>query len=1615
MRTSAIVFLLLFLAQLLSAPAEAQKHPNIELGFNADKQYHFNDLDSVSVFNGNLIIRIPIGPAYNADGSLGYRLTLVYNSKMWDYYGGEVNGVNYLGSEANWRSNAGVGWRLSLGRLLAPSTPSNYYPSSNTRFWIYEGASGDEHTFDGQNDELLGTSDEDQLRLRRISSTERIVEFPNGDRHTFKFERSRWRLREIADRFGNTLSIASDWVIENSSDGTEIGWLLTDSSSRTHRINFQHFSASSQSVDQGQHVSSIVLASIDGEQTYEFQVVAEETDWGCGHHVHPEWDIPDEATLPLLRSITLPDGSAFFFTYYHDAHEGGPCSQGALKAMTVPTGGTTTYEYGHIWLPESFCRASTFGERNPGVKARTTPAGRWEYVQSSSQPVPFDFPQAEEDCGVGVEHPEIPSPQVQQLYRWFRMSVLSPPFSVHNGSAVENRRMRTDSYFYTWPSLYAPDDPWNASETVLPGQPLTTGAPAIADLGPVTTPGPDVQENTNATGETRLSTRVYECPAGLANGACTGGTLLRSTSLRLSLPSGGSTADGDWGYKYEYSPEASRTTYHDDNGCGTSGSEQCWVQTTNSLPDGAGNYRRSQTTTNFPGNKGEFAIFTNYKDFTFAMKWDPATTWIVGTYDRKELSDSTGTAHSAYCFDAATGFLTGTRVMEGAALGPRDVLTLYTPDAKGNLKEERNYGGDVQPLPTTSACAPPASAPQYLIRNAFVDTIVAGVRQRKIQSQYCDPVASTASNCVSVLSRLDVDLHRDSGLPMKSRDVSGNPTTYSYHPNTGGLLASIAPPGAAPTNYEFQRTTFPHSVSISTPATAGETQSLIEYDNVGRVAETVTLLPIEGTAQSSVVATTYDPLGRVATVSEPYLSGSTPAPVTRYEYDVFGRKRRVESPDGSVGGSTYKGIRELKRSSMVATPTGSAEAVVTERYDARQRLIEVEENSGPGGAIVRTTYAYDVAGRLTGVEILGTEHTSPQTRSFTYDKRGFLLRENHPETDAVWYGRYDARGNAGLKALEDPAASPRAVTPHDLRFTYDKAARLIRVDAQEPSVPVESFRPLKEFTFGAANGTHNGVTDWTKGKLVTATRWNYPVDPLGEQDVFTVLERYHYADAAGRKTERETVLSRDSEEFRTVRHDVGYNDLGLPSWIGHPTCSPCTYSRTTGEYPTYSSGRLQSLDRLHVHPNGTAVVPVADLTYWPNGMVKTVTHGNLMVDEITVGSMARPERIRFGPWSRCDKPSNVAINGAPAQVNSGQTVTLTAVSQGTAPFQYEWYVDTGSGWVSVHNAATLTRTVTQTTHFLVRVTNSCNVAESSLPVGVSPTNEMLTTITVSQQCVPPEIEAQPVSSAVAVRGASVTLQVAATGTEQLSYAWYEVDNPSVILGTQRTLTLTSVMQTGVYACKVTNSCGTVTSNPSYVGVALPAPQGLEAKRNGPQSIRLTWTASAGAHHYRVERRELGQGFVAITSNVQGVEHTDTNNVVAGRTYVYRLVALDADGGSVSETSNHDLATMMTFTAVSSGMIMDDDHAQQLLTALASLHAAQGWSVPTWSSILPVGTPAPGSGVIINSVHISTLRARMDAVLRALGVASGPYLDDPVRSRQTLIQAAHITALQQRAQ
>src|SRR5687768_12624251 len=133
----------------LAMPASAQKTVTDEVGFNPQKLYDVNDIDSVNLFNGNLTVTLPIGRRYQVSSVLSYQLMLIYNGKISDIEtfeceDGDGNPLICIEDVPTRQSNAGVSWRVSLGRLLAPHDV-NANRSSFDRFdYIYEGPAGDE-------------------------------------------------------------------------------------------------------------------------------------------------------------------------------------------------------------------------------------------------------------------------------------------------------------------------------------------------------------------------------------------------------------------------------------------------------------------------------------------------------------------------------------------------------------------------------------------------------------------------------------------------------------------------------------------------------------------------------------------------------------------------------------------------------------------------------------------------------------------------------------------------------------------------------------------------------------------------------------------------------------------------------------------------------------------------------------------------------------------------------------------------------------------------------------------------------------------------------------------------------------------------------------------------------------------------------------------------------------------------------------------------------------------------------------------------------------------------------------------------------------------------------
>ncbi|MCP3911785.1 MAG: hypothetical protein GY713_12620, partial [Actinomycetia bacterium] len=168
-----------------------QDDPVTARGFSADKVFQFGDLDHVNLFNGNLLLTIPIGSSYPVSRHLSYGLTLVYNGNLWDFEhwceGGEPTDRCFSAAWPGPGFQAGMGWTLSMGRLLPPEVDF----LNESSFWVYAGSDGGRHRFWNtlHQDETpvanVGYSRDGSYLRMTLDGGVRKVQFPDGVVQTF--------------------------------------------------------------------------------------------------------------------------------------------------------------------------------------------------------------------------------------------------------------------------------------------------------------------------------------------------------------------------------------------------------------------------------------------------------------------------------------------------------------------------------------------------------------------------------------------------------------------------------------------------------------------------------------------------------------------------------------------------------------------------------------------------------------------------------------------------------------------------------------------------------------------------------------------------------------------------------------------------------------------------------------------------------------------------------------------------------------------------------------------------------------------------------------------------------------------------------------------------------------------------------------------------------------------------------------------------------------------------------------------------------------------------------------------------------------------------------------
>jgi hypothetical protein len=298
----------------LAGPVLADIHPNTAGGFPVDQSFHVGDIDNVNLFNGALTVTIPIGPSYPVNGGFSYSLKLVANSSPWIFQTVHRtdpktgDDTTRLQANPNPCSNAGLGWRVSLGRLNPPCQ----VPDVNDTLPgpTYQDEMGTDHVFyptlhwgDPEDAPVSGitgieyTRDGSYLRLKVYGSGFQEVEFPDG--MVRKFDSSGMPV-EIRDAFGNWLHIAYLTL--------PYRWVLTDSQNRTHTLFFRN-----DLPQYAQTLDHVVLSAFGGATaTYQFTYGAQQIGRGCPNN---DTDLPlsqgDRVNVPFLTAVTLPDLSTF--------------------------------------------------------------------------------------------------------------------------------------------------------------------------------------------------------------------------------------------------------------------------------------------------------------------------------------------------------------------------------------------------------------------------------------------------------------------------------------------------------------------------------------------------------------------------------------------------------------------------------------------------------------------------------------------------------------------------------------------------------------------------------------------------------------------------------------------------------------------------------------------------------------------------------------------------------------------------------------------------------------------------------------------------------------------------------------------------------------------------------------------------------------------------------------------------------------------------------------------------------------------------------------------------------------------------------------------------------
>ncbi len=294
----------------------------------------------------------------------------------------------------------------------------------------------------------------------------------------------------------------------------------------------------------------------------------------------------------------------------------------------------------------------------------------------------------------------------------------------------------------------------------------------------------------------------------------------------------------------------------------------------------------------------------------------------------------------------------------------------------------------------------------------------------------------------------------------------------------------------------------------------GVSQSQYSFDGLGR--------PISARSNTGVTTEArYDQCGRMMYRSLPF-DGSTPNVGDSFTYDPLGRVTSITHPDGTFISYSYLGNTVTVKNERDLSTTLNFESFGDPEYKRLVSIKDAQNNT--------TSYEYDLLGNITRIN-------SPMggSRVFSYDSKNFLVSEIHPESGTTTY-THDEIGNVITKTN----AKNQTIT-----YQYDALNRLTFVD--HPSGE-------DDVTYAYDNADNRTLMESSSGSY----SYSYEYDPsnrLTKQNVN--LDNINYTINFAYDERNNPVQAKyPSGETVSYNYDAGNRLSSIPSIAGNFTYHP---------------------------------------------------------------------------------------------------------------------------------------------------------------------------------------------------------------------------------------------------------------------------------------------------------------------------------------------------------------------------------------------------------------------------------------------------------------------------